>query len=706
MKNSKRIIAEILLSATVLGFGTQVAVSAIEYKSVAQEQNVTYCNFEDPVKVRSTFINTMNSSDPTFDKILCTVRCAEKIGSKIGYEEVTNVLNILALPENQEILYMLQNYKFGNIDETNKILSTETFKIYGNCDPKVLRLILSVVLQAGISNSQTLNEFEQVLENFYLINSEEGPINSKRALTEILEWAMCMQGPYVKKTADVLNTIYTSMTEQKELPNSLDSKFVENSGLEMVDYLQKNNLYFPRIIKCVADFLTNVDELCLSMPSQSLNQTVEVKSSQIYNQELRFTDLVSSTSLLEVEIKVKREAESLQLNLRNKSLEKTKKVNGLIGLINKDKNLPKNPDISCINEKTKKVNEPTDLINKDKNFPKNPDISCIDEKTKKNNRSVCLISVDKSSIKNRSASYIKKNIKKGNIILNTSANSKCTYSLSLNNAIKRHLIDKECLLILFKQTEKELFQNIMFDSSFYFDFNLNFLIDNKFIDISCLESFIKDCQNQLGKNDTELYYKSWTTEESRIRHYKKHKKDVGVETEKQYTQKAIDLLRNIDDWCCFHIEKSENGVYYLVVISNDFKKGVYCLNGQNMGRIVTFFRMDKDKDIRNKQWIILKPDAFKDLLQNQVEKQSTEKAVSDSSEINPEKDSTDEVESTSVDNISEISLTDVSKPTWKFNAKSSKKTEFQLTTNDTSISLPSENSTEFIYNTPKTSLAQ
>ena len=706
MKNSKRIIAEILLSATVLGFGTQVAVSAIEYKSVAQEQNVTYCNFEDPVKVRSTFINTMNSSDPTFDKILCTVRCAEKIGSKIGYEEVTNVLNILALPENQEILYMLQNYKFGNIDETNKILSTETFKIYGNCDPKVLRLILSVVLQAGISNSQTLNEFEQVLENFYLINSEEGPINSKRALTEILEWAMCMQGPYVKKTADVLNTIYTSMTEQKELPNSLDSKFVENSGLEMVDYLQKNNLYFPRIIKCVADFLTNVDELCLSMPSQSLNQTVEVKSSQIYNQELRFTDLVSSTSLLEVEIKVKREAESLQLNLRNKSLEKTKKANGLTGLINKDKNLPKNPDISCINEKTKKVNEPTDLINKDKNLPKNPDISCIDEKTKKNNRSVCLISVDKSSIKNRSASYIKKNIKKGNIILNTSANSKCTYSLSLNNAIKRHLIDKECLLILFKQTEKELFQNIMFDSSFYFDFNLNFLIDNKFIDISCLESFIKDCQNQLGKNDTELYYKSWTTEESRIRHYKKHKKDVGVETEKQYTQKAIDLLRNIDDWCCFHIEKSENGVYYLVVISNDFKKGVYCLNGQNMGRIVTFFRMDKDKDIRNKQWIILKPDAFKDLLQNQVEKQSTEKAVSDSSEINPEKDSTDEVESTSVDNISEISLTDVSKPTWKFNAKSSKKTEFQLTTNDTSISLPSENSTEFIYNTPKTSLAQ
>ena len=368
--------------------------------------------------------------------------------------------------------------------------------------------------------------------------------------------------------------------------------------------------------------------------------------------------------------------------------------------------MPKNPDISCIDEKTKKVNEPTDLINKDKNLPKNPDISCIDEKTKKNNRSVCLISVDKSSIKNRSASYIKKNIKKGNIILNTSANSKCTYSLSLNNAIKRHLIDKECLLILFKQTEKELFQNIMFDSSFYFDFNLNFLIDNKFIDISCLESFIKDCQNQLGKNDTELYYKSWTTEESRIRHYKKHKKDVGVETEKQYTQKAIDLLRNIDDWCCFHIEKSENGVYYLVVISNDFKKGVYCLNGQNMGRIVTFFRMDKDKDIRNKQWIILKPDAFKDLLQNQVEKQSTEKAVSDSSEINPEKDSTDEVESTSVDNISEISLTDVSKPTWKFNAKSSKKTEFQLTTNDTSISLPSENSTEFIYNTPKTSLAQ
>lgn len=677
MKNSKRIIAEILLSATVLGFGKQVAVSAIEYKSVAQEQNVTYCNFEDPVKVRSTFINTMNSSDPTFDKILCTVRCAEKIGSKIGYEEVTNVLNILALPENQEILYMLQNYKFGNIDETNKILSTETFKIYGNCDPKVLRLILSVVLQARISNSQTLNEFEQVLENFYLINSEEGPINSKRALTEILEWAMCMQGPYVKKTADVLNTIYTSMTEQKELPNSLDSKFVENSGLEMVDYLQKNNLYFPRIIKCVADFLTNVDELCLSMPSQSLKQTVEVKSSQIYNQELRFTDLVSSTSLLEVEIKVKREAESLQLNLRNKSLEKTKKVNGLTGLINKDKNLPKNPDISC-----------------------------IDEKTKKNNRSVCLISVDKSSIKNRSASYIKKNIKKGNIILNTSANSKCTYSLSLNNAIKRHLIDKECLLILFKQTEKELFQNIMFDSSFYFDFNLNFLIDNKFIDISCLESFIKDCQNQLGKNDTELYYKSWTTEESRIRHYKKHKKDVGVETEKQYTQKAIDLLRNIDDWYCFHIEKSENGVYYLVVISNDFKKGVYCLNGQNMGRIVTFFRMDKDKDICNKQWIILKPDAFKNLLQNQVEKQSTEKAVSDSSEINPEKDSTDEVESTSVDNISEISLTDVSKPTWKFNAKSSKKTEFQLTTNDTSISLPSENSTEFIYNTPKTSLAQ
>ena len=681
MKNLKKLVAGMLLSTIMLGFGLPLSASAFTDESSDQGPQTSYkSNYSIDDNNREENVDAIS-----FDTLFSLAKCVEYMNNEFGPQEVNKAFNVLKIPQNQMIL---QNIITDQLNE-----NTDEIELYGDCNHEILELVLSILRYEKITSPIVIRKIVWLIVNFP--TSLRDDIGRRLSVADLLSCTFWYQEANVDKLVRTYDSIIKMDIHNQPLPNDDDScddpQFIKDGGTVITAFLNEYNFREFNNLKMISNILTGIAGK--DMAASSVSKLPE----QLGTTKVYLKNFVIPKPPLDMASSIFFVTRKIHLGLRNvvqryfnvnvryapkdttagfygeqQQIESKEQVNDdcvavedtTAGFYGEQQQIESkeqvNDDCVAVEDTTagfygeQQQIESKEQVNNDCVAVKDTTADFYGEQQqiesrKQNNKNVCVHKSKKQNVNNtnlkkvvqineeypinnpkKCCRRIKEDIEKGNITLKDSKVYRGNQVFPIQKYIRRHLINEECLSALFKQSGKEILKNVMFATfSKYYDLDPQTLINSGCINASELLEVINECRIQADWSQG-IDKVAWGNDDTCYRNWKKYGKELCISNKTQYTQKAWSLLDSIDNWCCYCVEFVD-GNYYLLVMDKDMNKGIYYLDGEKFGKIVTFLKADdisnfinkNGKDIYNHQWTVLKPDVLKDLLHTSGKLQAT-----------------------------------------------------------------------------------